>query len=164
MGTYRVNFYAHLRQSWPVFLFLLVSPLLYYFFYFQFGQESVSFALYAAIVAFATSFLPQLVIHLRYLNLNQGMSFQIIGENRFMLTNKGGERIEFSNNEVISAITVASFAEAKNSLQFWPWQGYSFTSLTLESGKEIIITSLLVPLIDLTHLFPQTKIRQSIMA
>jgi hypothetical protein len=69
-------------------------------------------------------------------------------DKRITITHKG-ESVSFMHSEIKVVYQIKSYPLAENRMQWFPWDNYNYSTIRLNNGQEFIITSLLVPNMDL---------------
>ncbi|WP_439481725.1 hypothetical protein [Cyclobacterium plantarum] len=59
-----------------------------------------------------------------------------------------GESVSFSFDDIQLIKRFKSYPLAENRMQWFPWDNYNYSIIRLKNGKKFIITSLLVPNMD----------------
>jgi len=93
--------------------------------------------------------IPQLIIHINYYMRNSGDIFFYDPAGRRITINRKGESASFSFNDIELIKRFKSYPLAENRMQWFPWDNYNYSIIRLKNGKEFIVTSLLVPYLDL---------------
>ncbi|MGE0931755.1 hypothetical protein [Peijinzhouia sedimentorum] len=63
--------------------------------------------------------------------------------------NHKGELVSFSFRDIELIKRFKSYPLAENRMQWFPWDSYNYSVIRLKGGQEFIVTSLLVPNMDL---------------
>ncbi len=145
MEKYGVTVKNHLLQLRYLifnFLFFLLIPI---FFYFIAGRESVVFGVKFMLIAQTLFFVPCLILHLRYMYLNGGITLFFVDKEKSMIVRLNGKEKIYPLFEVERIESFKTISEVRASPWSAPWQNYSFSKIYFKSGENIVVTSLLVP-------------------
>ena len=93
--------------------------------------------------------LPQLLLHLNYYFTNKGDIFIYDGSNKIITLDHKGVSNTFELDEIDCIQRFMSHALADSSVQWYPWDGYNHSIIYLKNGERFIVTSLLVPNLNL---------------
>jgi hypothetical protein len=110
--------------------------------------ESRSF-LWISVLMFVLGVLPSICIHLSYYFANRSMEFLYDYESREITIIKGSESKVFKLDDIERLVRSASYNLAANRAGFLPWDMYNHSVIFLKDGQRFIITSLLVPNLNL---------------
>lgn len=144
--VYQITLIRHFDQCWQIFLHSFILVLIPAYFLYAFGRDSLTFAISAASIAFLLVFIPHLFIHIKYYILNKGMTIEFNVKSRTIkVMMDGGEEVLVKNQDIENVETIVSRAKFKNTLQWYPWDNYSYSIIHLKSGEKILVTSLLIP-------------------
>ncbi|WP_295798638.1 hypothetical protein [uncultured Microbulbifer sp.] len=147
MRIFSLNGMNQFSHVWPLFIYgsvFLIIPLV---FDARFGAESLRFAMSAATVAFLVVFIPHMAIHARYLVLSRGVSIGFYSGQ--VKIEHGGITDLYSKNDISKVEIAISKARDSGLIQWFPWDGYSYAVITLKTGYKILITSLVVPHLEM---------------
>ncbi|MCL6417710.1 hypothetical protein MIB92_18770 [Aestuariirhabdus sp. Z084] len=156
MKKFHIGFGNHFIQSWHILIHATVFFLFPWYFKLQYGDESVDFAYKAALYAFLIVFIPHMILHLRYWWINHGMAIEF-KKNTISLSLRD-RNFDFKYSDIEFVELVESNASANNTLQWFPWDSYSYAKLCLSSGEVVVVTSLLVPHLKIPFKLPRTKL------
>jgi len=135
----------HFEQSWPAFFFLLL--LLFFPLVGLYSRDGKYFNFYLnGAIFFATIiFLPTIFIHYKYWLFSRDLKITINILNKSFTYEREGKlkTINFSNINRIE--TIISRAQYNDTLHIFPWDSYSYSTLFLESGDTLVVTSLSIP-------------------
>lgn len=141
---------SHWNQAWPIVvhsLILIIGPL---YFYYEFGEEELAFGITFSAIAFLVVLLPHLAIHLRYTALSRGVTVLIDRKSRKLVYEKRGNMLTLHSNNTASVVNVMPRAMANASVLRWfPWDNYNYLIVETIDGERIILTSLLMPKVEL---------------
>lgn len=127
---------------------------------YRFGTEDTEVFTRYAIIGFSIFFIPQLILHLRYYYVNRGYVFYYFPfESKIKIRATTGEETEFHLNDIKQVHYFKSFPQAENRMQWLATDSYSFARIYLKNGKQFLITSLVVPNMNLP--LEKEKIRLS---
>jgi hypothetical protein len=121
----------------------------------SYGIDDITFFLSSGIVFFIIFFVPVVVLHLNYYLKNKGDLFIYDGLNQRINFNHKGMTFEFIFEDIKYVKQFRSYPLAENRFQWTPWDNYNYSVIYLKNGESMIITSLLVPNLDLP--IPQNK-------
>ena len=155
MKKFSIGFSNHCIQSWHILIHASVFFVFPSYFKLQYGDESMDFAYKAAWFAFIVVFIPHVILHFRYWWVNWRVTVAF-NKSSFSLSLRG-EKLDFSYSEIDSVELVESNASANNTLQWFPWDGYSYAKISLSRGGVVVVTSLLVPHLNIPYDLPRGK-------
>ena len=105
--------------------------------------------------------LPMLTLHLNYYFMNRGDSFYCDLQNGFFKFIKKGESKEFYIKDIESIVCHKSWPLAENRTAVLPWDIYNYATITLISGQQIKLSSLLVQEFDKKIDVPNIQIKKT---
>ena len=162
MPEFAVGARDHFRQSWHVLIHasvLIVCPL---YFVSRFGEESLGFAIKAAVIILLVVLVPHAVLHARYTLAERGTRISFDKRSRRVRYEIGDQTADFSLNEIDAVKVVRSRALANRDLQWFPWDSYCYALIKLRDGRQILVTSLLVPDLEFPIKMPNETQRLAI--
>ncbi|MCH7415700.1 hypothetical protein MM213_19525 [Belliella sp. R4-6] len=112
-------------------------------------------------VVFMIFLIPQLILHINYYRQNNGDVFIYDPLDQRIVINTKGESASFSFNEIELIKRFKSYPLAENRIQWFPWDNYNYSIIQLKNGQQFIITSLLVPNMDLPIDSGKIKLKKS---
>ena len=155
MKTFSIRFRNHCIQSWHILLYTSVFLVFPWYFKVQYGNESVDFAYKAAWCVFVVVLIPHVIIHCRYWWVNARVTVTF-NKSAFSI-NWRGEELDFSYSEIDTVELVESYASANKAPQWFPWDCYSYAKISLKGGRVVVVTSLLVPHLNILYKLPKEK-------
>ena len=158
---YTITAKSHLRHLWIVIFALLVFSLLPFYMILKFGELDYKIFIPLAIIAFLITVIPQIILHIRYMQWNAGAKLSFYpAEQRFTYF-QNNEEIRFSIQDIEYSARKMTFLFGKNEWHVLPWEDYNYSIIFLKSHQKIIITSLLANDLDLTPYSVKTIIKRS---
>lgn len=122
------------------------------------GRDNENSYYLVCIGAFLLFFIPQLIVHLRYCRLDKGRVFYYMPDRQQLsIRLKNGREFKFSFNDIESVERNKSMPLAEKRMLWFPWDSYNYSIVRLKNGQQFVITSLLVPNMDLP--IAENKIR-----
>lgn len=115
----------------------------------RYGSVDIDVFIRISAGCFLIFFIPQLVLHLNYYFANKGDVFFYDPGNRTITIDNKGVSHTFTFDDIESIERYKSFPLAENRMQWFPWDSYNYSVIHLKGGKQFIVTSLLVPNMDL---------------
>ena len=115
----------------------------------RFGPEDIMVFVQLSTVVFLLFFIPQLILHINYYTKNKHDIFFYDPVGQRITINHKGESASFSFSDIQSIDRFKSYPLAENRMQWFPWDSYNYSIIRLKNGQEFIVTSLLVPNMDL---------------
>lgn len=143
------NEWRNFRSIFLIFLvFMVVGPLMFY--YRSPEEDFWNFAPFLA-VGFLCFFVPQLVIHLKYYSLNDGlvMFYNNVEKKITIKDEKGKVESSFFLEDIKVVFHTMTASMAERRMQWFPWDNYNYSIIYLSNGKKYIITSLMVYRLEL---------------
>ncbi len=132
---------------------------------YRFGPEDTDVFIRYALIGFSIFFIPQLLLHLRYYYLNKGYVFYYYpNEWKIKIRTGKGEETEFSLDDVDKIKYFKSKPLAEDRMQWFPWDNYSYARIYLKNGKQFLITSLVVPNMNLPVEAQKIRLRKTFYA
>jgi len=116
---------------------------IYYYFEIEADINLTTFKYAAYIILF--SLIPQMMFHFWYwfLSKNIQISFNT-KENTIAYTSKSVD-LKFSLSDIESVETNLSFPRSRYADSFATWDNYCYSVIHLNSGEELLVTSLIIP-------------------
>ncbi len=142
---FKIKGKSHWRQIGPACIVFLVLPFIPWYFALEFGPDSLHFAFWVCLIFFLVFLLPIVTIHLNYFLVNKNYSVEFSKKKIKIVNTKKNAVDEIPYSDIESIRICQSFAKHRGSIQFVPWDDYSFMRIIRKSGKPVTITSLLVP-------------------
>ncbi|SEJ41728.1 hypothetical protein SAMN05192553_103786 [Cyclobacterium xiamenense] len=115
----------------------------------RFGSGDTWIFILLSTALFLVFFIPQLVLHINYYMKNKGDIFFYDPVGQRITINHKGESASFSFSDIELIKRFKSYPLAEDRMQWFPWDNYNYSMVRLKNGQEFIITSLLVPNMDL---------------
>jgi hypothetical protein len=97
----------------------------------------------------ATVLFPQIVVHVNYYLINKGDAFVYEPAKRRISIEHSGFIETFCFEDIARIERHMSYPLSENRMQYFPWDGYNHSYIYLKNGSIYVITSLLVPNMDL---------------
>ena len=160
--VYRLSLKNFLSHWWVLSIyvvFLIGVPL---YFWQRLGAESVAFAVVGASIWFLLSFVPLVVLHLRYVVESTGVVLIYDTVTRKLIYRRGNDSCEFFVSEIAAIESTKTPSLRKGSLLWYPWDSSCFAVIQLRSGKKLLITSLVVPRLRWPFSFPNETVHEAI--
>lgn len=105
--------------------------------------------------------IPQLILHINYYTRNRGDIFYYDPVGQRITINQKGESASFSFSDIKLIKRFKSYPLAENRMQWFPWDSYNYSVIQLKGGREFIVTSLLVPNMDLPIESEKIKLKKT---
>ena len=160
MEEFRVNMKNHFRSGSTIFYGLLTCI----FFPFVFSllvDEDVKSLIWISGVVFVVMVLPAIFIHIRYYLLNKDDIINYDFHNRLISIKHKGETATFSLDDIDHIERFMSFNLFAGRAPVMPFDEYNHSVISLKNGKKFIITSLLVPNLNLPLESEKITIKES---
>lgn len=110
---------------------------------------------------FILLFVPQLILHIQYYRRDRKRIFYYTpDEQRLGLRLDNGQLLEFTFDDIEYIERNKSRPLAEKRMLWFPWDSYHYSVIHLKSGGRILITSLLVPGMDLPIDESKIKLRK----
>ncbi|MBC9812637.1 hypothetical protein H9Y05_09155 [Crocinitomicaceae bacterium CZZ-1] len=117
---------------------------------YRFGWEDSTVFIRYALIGFSVFLIPQLILHIRYYYINRGYIFYYYPQElKIKIRTTTGEETEFYFDDIKQVYYVKSFPQAENRMQWLATDSYSFARIYLKNGKQFLITSLIIPNMNL---------------
>ncbi|MEB2779595.1 hypothetical protein U3A58_04255 [Algoriphagus sp. C2-6-M1] len=149
MFTYKISFEHHFKNSWPILIYLIGSFILPFYMKNRFGSGDTWIFVQLSAALFLLFFVPLLILHINYYSRNKGDIFFYDPIGQRITINRKGESVSFSFSDIELIKRFKSYPLAENRMQWFPWDSYNYSVIRLKGGQEFIVTSLLVPNMDL---------------
>jgi len=149
MFTYKMSLNHHFKNAWTIIIYLLIISAVPLYMVNRFGTEDFFEFVKLSVITFLLIFIPQLVLHLNYYFRNKGDIFFYDPSRQKITIEHKGQSVNFSFSEIELIKRFKSYPLAEKRLQWFPWDSYNYSVIRLKGGKEFIVTSLLVPDMDL---------------
>lgn len=149
MFEYRMCFRQHFQNSWPILIPLIIFLALPFFMVLKYGMRDIDEFIELAVVGFLIFFVPQLLLHLNYYFINRYTRVKYIPSEEKLLITQRGKTDSFGFDEIKVLKRYKSFPMAENRIEWFPWDSYNYSIVLLKDQRQFIITSLLVPNMDL---------------
>jgi hypothetical protein len=108
--------------------------------------------------------LMELTIYFNYYYFNKGWQLtRYIRENRILIQ-KGNLSVSVELEEIEFIQQVRSFPFAEERIHWFPTDGYNYSVLNLKNGHKFIVTSLLVPRLELFLESEKIKLKKTFIA
>lgn len=146
-----ISWKSILEHLW---LLIFAKMVFILFIYYRFKTSS-DINLNSMIFIFAIGYLliflfPMMILFLNYLYYNRGANITFnLNDLYCSYFNKQGNKIDFHLTEIRHIKSVKTPNQLRNNLPFIPWDHYNYSIITLNDGKKLIITSLLIPELQL---------------
>lgn len=149
MFTYKICLDHHFKNAWTILIYLVIFSVLPIYMINRFGSEDILVFVQLSVVVFLVFFIPQLILHINYFMRNKGDVFFYDPTGQKITLNHKGESVSFSFRDIELVKRFKSYPLAENRMQWFPWDSYNYSVIRLKGGQEFIVTSLLVPNMDL---------------
>ncbi len=161
MYTYNISFRNHFDHIKGVFIYLIGFSLAPFYFVYRYGPEMSQTFLIWCICAFLLFFIPQLILHLRFYRLDSGRTFYYSPDKQQLsLQLEDGRIFAFTFDEIEHVERSKSFPFAERRSHWLPSDIYNYSVIRLKDGKQFVVTSLLVPNLDLPIEANKIKLRK----
>lgn len=143
--------FKHHWENGKSVVFSIVGVLIAYFFIKHlYNLKNDEYLIKAIIVIFLCFIVPQLILHLRYYWLSKGTVFYYYpNELKVKIRARNGEETTFFMDDIDKVKYAKSYPLAEDRMQWFPWDNYSYARIYLKNGKQFLITSLVVPNMNL---------------
>lgn len=149
MYTYRLNFENHFKNSWTILIYVIGSVLFPFFMVYQKGPSDLLTFVLMGIGLLLLFLIPPIIIHCNYFRINKNDLLIYDPSNQNITINHKGENHSFFLSDISFIERFMSHPLADNRTQWLPWDSYNHSIIHLESGQKFVVTSLLVPNLDL---------------
>ncbi len=148
MEIYKINLKSHLLNASNILFGLLVAILFLFFMYYTKNVDINSLS-WIGLIIFLLGVLPGLIIHVNYYNVNKNQILEYFQNEGKIKVITNGINIVFVMDDIAHVDRYLSYnLEARRS-SFLPWDNYNHSVIHLKDGKKIIVTSLLIPNLNL---------------
>lgn len=142
--SFKMNISSHFLQiQWQISYGVMLCFIPMYIYY-QYGIEGISFSISLVAAFFILNLIPHCLIHYNYFSRSKGKYFCINPKSKTFEYLDSSSKIEFKLEDVDSVITTISKSKANRNPRLFPWDSYCYSRISLKSGDEILITSLMV--------------------
>ncbi|MGK6353539.1 hypothetical protein [Parapedobacter sp. DT-150] len=138
-----------MKNGWSILIYAVCFYGLTYYLKYRFGIQDMRLYNLICFFAFLIFFIPQLIIHLTYYWLNEGRIFYYNPSEHHITIRIRGKEYGFNFDDIESVERNKSFALSGVMYQWMPWDNYNYSVIRLKNGQRFVITSLLVPDMDL---------------
>lgn len=149
MFRYKITYRNQLQNAWPIFIYLIIFFILPFYMINKYGESDVSIFILMAILLFLLFLTPQLILHLGYYFKNKEDLLFYDPKGRKIIIDHKDVSSTFSFEEINLIERFKSYPLAENRMQWLPWDSYNYSIIHLKNGQKFLITSLLVPNLDL---------------
>lgn len=146
MEVYKINLKSHLRNGESIVLGILVCISFPYILGYIKDADAKSF-IWISIIMFVVGVLPTVIIHINYYLVNRGDI--CIYEDGIITIKHKGASTSFNLEDIDRIERHMSFNLAADRVGFAPWDLYNHSIIYLKDKQRFIITSLLVPNLNL---------------
>jgi len=153
----KITLNHHFKNIWPIFIAVIGFSLMPIYLNYKYGSEDLHLYIKVCFFSFLVFFIPQLVIHLAYYWANRGRVFYYAPDERRVKIEINNRTYKFILDDIEWIERNKSFALAADWYQWMPWDNYNYSVLRVKTGEQFVITSLLVPNMDLP--IDESKIR-----
>lgn len=162
MFTYKISLGHQIKHLWVIVYYALVIVGGSFFIsYSRYGFIDYAKILVIATVAFLLFFIPLLILHINYYMRNKGDIFFYDPTGQKITINHKGESVSFSFRDIELIKRFKSYPLSENRMQWFPWDSYNYSVIRLKGGQEFIVTSLLVPNMDLPIESEKIKLKKT---
>jgi hypothetical protein len=127
----------------------------------RFGSGDTLIFVQLSAALFLLFFVPQLILHMNYYMKNKGDIFFYDPAGQRVTINRKSESVSFSFRDIDVIKRFKSYPLAENRMQWFPWDSYNYSVIRLKGGQEFIVTSLLVPNMDLPIESEKIKLKKT---
>lgn len=146
--VYKINFKHHLQNGYLI-LFTIIVLLIFTIVMAQNTTDDPRIFIWISSALFAVFGIPAIVIHINYLITNQkDVLFVDLNTWEFEMM-RNGKKTSFALEDIKYVEKYMSFNFAANRSPFLAWDPYNHTIFFLNDGTKLVVTSLLVPNINL---------------
>lgn len=160
MFIYKICFENHLKNAWTILIYLSIFLILPIYMINRFESGEILVFIQLSFLGFLLFFVPQLILHTNYYMKNKGDIFFYDPVGQRITIKRKGESVSFSFSDIELIKRFKSYPLAENRMQWFPWDNYNYSVIRLKGGQEFIVTSLLVPDLDLPIDFCKIKLRK----
>lgn len=106
----------------------------------RFGRDELSSAVVLTVALFSLSFVPLVVLHIKYWLLNRKQSIEFRSKSIVICDGEGA--VEYQYKQIDKVVSVVP--KASRNIPWFPWQLYGYAYFYFDKDEKVI-TSLLVP-------------------
>lgn len=161
MFTYKISLDHHFKNAWTILIYLLIFSALPIYMINRFGSDDMLVFVQLSVLVFLLFFIPQLILHINYYMRNKGDIFFYDPTGQKITINHKGESVSFSFRDIELIKRFKSYPLSENRMQWFPWDSYNYSIIRLKGGREFIVTSLLVPNMDLPIESEKIKLKKT---
>lgn len=155
---FKVNFNSHIRSASSILFLLLVGiGFVYVMSVKKEGTIGLDVLIWIAVGIFILLCGPAIIIHLNYYKINRGYTLSYDSNEREITIGHRGQCDTFNIDDIEHVERFMSYNLAANRSGIASWDEYNHSVIYLNNGEKFIITSLLVPNLNLP--IPEEKIR-----
>lgn len=159
--TYNISFKNHVKNSWTILIYFIVSLIFPFYMIYRFGSKDTGTYILLATVLFLLFLIPQMIIHLNYYFVNKGDVLFYDPDHRKITIDRKGVSHSFSFDDIDFIEWNTSYPLAENRSQWLPWDSYNHSIIKLKNGRKFVITSLLIPNMELPITSGKIKLKKS---
>ncbi len=157
---YKITLSNHVKNVSPILIAVIGFSLMPVYLNNKYGDEDFHLYVLVCTIGLLLFLVPQLIIHLRYYWLNDGREFSYNPLKRHLAILVNGKNNEFSFDDIELMERNKSLALAGITYHWMPWDGYNYSVIRLKNGQQFVVTSLLVPNLDLPIEESKVKVRK----
>lgn len=144
MEVFKIEFKSHIRNGDNI-IYTTIACVCFPYILSYFTKENAKSYFWISGVLFLIWVLPLICLHLNYYFVNKGYILMYDFENREITIKHEGRSNKFQLDDIDRVVRSVSFNLAANRAGFLPWDMYNHSVIYLKNGQKFIITSLLVP-------------------
>lgn len=160
MFVYKITFRNQFQNAWAILIYLLIFIVLPIYMVKEFGKDDVGLFIRLAVLLFFLFLIPQIVLHLNYYFKNRGDVLFYDLSQRKITINHNDISHTFLFEDILLVERFKSFPLAEDRMQWFPWDSYNYSVIYLKDGLKFIVTSLLVPNMNLPIESNRIKLRK----
>lgn len=149
MFVYKVTLRNQVQNAWPIVIDLLVFTVLPFYMIRRYGGSDTAIFILMAVLLFLLFFIPQLILHWNYYRKNKGDILFYDPTSRSITIDRKEVSCLFFFDDIKLVERFKSYPLAEDRIQWFPWDGYNYSVIHLKNGQKFLVTSLLVPNLDL---------------
>lgn len=158
---YQVTLKHQFKNAWGILIFIIGFTLGPYYLAYSHGEEYLNSYYLVCFGSFLLYFIPQLIVHVCYYRHDRKRLFYYKpDEERLGLQLDNGDLVEFTFDDIEYIERNKSRPLAEKRMLWFPWDSYNYSVIHLKSGEILLITSLLVPGLDLPIGTDKIKLRK----
>jgi hypothetical protein len=161
MFVYKITFRNQVQNAWPIVIDILVFTILPLYMINRYGRSDAAIFILMAVFLFLLFLIPQLILHFDYYLKNKGDILFYDPEGRWIKIDHKEVSSIFSFDDINLVERVKSYPLAEDRMQWFPWDSYNYSVIHLKNGQKFLVTSLLVPNIDLPIESNKIKLRKT---